>query len=210
MLVAPYVVFLVFLVMILVVGSRRPDTVTRARRTFYCSMESRIVSLVSIGFTSLITFIAVGLGAMMSYQLYNFLRMVRQARPPQIRAIPLAIRLVIFMIYIFAALVTSLWSIRDHKTFIRDIYTSTFGVAYFLVFGTQRDIFRAWCFWRKDAIDTRTDTRTDERAARTMDDITTLYGDLSSPDSVPSLPETGATHEADPAFPSHLQPLTLP
>jgi hypothetical protein len=86
----------------------------------------------------------------MSYQLYNFLSMVRRARRPQIRVIPLATRLVIFMLYLFIALVyvsrlcdyiprivesllmifrstfrTSLWSIKDRHTFIRDIYTST-------------------------------------------------------------------------------------
>jgi hypothetical protein len=147
----------------------------------------------------------------MSFRIYSFLRMLRRARRPQIRIIPLAIRLVIFMIYLFFALVcvsslfpgvafllltifvascagspryfrTSLWSIRDRHTFIRDIYTATceysrgtkhrrsfpsglfpipklspffsqfaVGVAYFLVFGTQKDVLRAWRIWYKNA-----------------------------------------------------------
>ena len=84
----------------------------------------------------------------MSYQLCSFLRLVSRAREPQIRIIPLAIRLLIFMVYLFFALAcvsrlapkccpvlshgitspifrTSLWSIQDHNTYIRDIYTST-------------------------------------------------------------------------------------
>jgi hypothetical protein len=43
--------------------------------------------------------------AAMSYQLYNFLRQVRRARRPQIRIIPLAIRLVIFMFYLVCGFV---------------------------------------------------------------------------------------------------------
>ncbi|KAI0002247.1 hypothetical protein BJV74DRAFT_882327 [Russula compacta] len=136
--------------MVLVVGLQRPDAVTRSRRTFYCSLESRIISLVSIGFTSTTSFVAIGIAATMSYQLCSFLRLLSRARQPQIRVIPLAIRLIIFMVYLFFAVATSLWSIQDHHTYIRDIYTSTFAVAYFLVFGTQRDVFRAWCFWRQD------------------------------------------------------------
>jgi len=170
MLIAPYIVFIAFLIPTLILGLRRPDTVTRARRTLYCSIESRYLSLVSIGFTSTAVIVAVGLGAMLTYQICNFLRILSRARRPQIRIIPLAIRLLLFMLYLFIALLTSLWSIRDNFTFVRDIYTSTFGVVYFLTFGTQCDVFRTWCFWRKD--DARSKSETTEP---TLEDITMLH-----------------------------------
>lgn len=127
-------------------GWRHPDKVTRARRTLYCSIDSRVMyavpavagrhgvatytksrrSLVTICFTSGTALVAIGIGgnvlacligslpspdslsfclaAMMSYRLYNFLSMVRRARRPQIRVIPLATRLLIFMVYLFFAL----------------------------------------------------------------------------------------------------------
>ncbi|KAH9976123.1 hypothetical protein BGW80DRAFT_1291502 [Lactifluus volemus] len=180
MLIAPYIVFAFFAVIVAVLGAQHPDKVTRARRTLYCSLDSRAISLVSIGFTSIVSLFSIGLATTMSFRIYSFLRMLRRARRPQIRIIPLAIRLVIFMIYLFFALVcvsslfpgvafllltifvascagsprhfrTSLWSIRDRHTFIRDIYTATFGVAYFLVFGTQKDVLRAWRIWYKNA-----------------------------------------------------------
>ncbi|KAI0000994.1 hypothetical protein BJV77DRAFT_254309 [Russula vinacea] len=149
MLMMPYIAFITFSVVILVVGLQRPDTVTRARRTLYCSMEWRSLSLVSIGFTSVNALVAFGFGASMCYQICDTLRMVRQVQRTQIRIIPVAIRLLIFLAYIFFALVTSVLSIWDRHTYARDIYTSTFGVAYFVVFGSQHDVLWAWCFWRK-------------------------------------------------------------
>jgi len=50
---------------------------------------------------------------------------------------------------------------------------TTVGVVYFLVFGTQRDVFRTWCFWLKD--DARSKTETTETSARTLEDITMLH-----------------------------------
>ncbi|KAH9965477.1 hypothetical protein BC827DRAFT_859959 [Russula dissimulans] len=178
MLIAPYIVFIIFLIPTLLLGFRRPDTVTRARRTFYCSIESRDLSLVTIAFTSTNVIIAVGLGAMLSYQICNFLRILSQTRRLQISIIPLAIRLILFMMYLFIALLTSLWSIRDNFTYIRDIYSSTLGVVYFLTFGTQRDVFRAWCFWRKD--DAGSKTETTETCAQALEDITTLQAPQNS------------------------------
>jgi len=115
----------------------------------------------------------------LSYQICNFLRILSQARRPQIRIIPLAIRLILFMMYLFIALLTSLWSIRDNFTYIRDIYTSTFGVVYFLTFGTQRDVFRAWCFWREGG-DAGSRTETTETCAQSLEDITTLQAPQNS------------------------------
>lgn len=86
--------------------------------------------------------------ASMCYQISNTLRMVRQVQRTQIRIIPVAIRLLIFLAYIFFALVcvfvsrfipscrlshtvfrhvvrTSVLSIWDRHTYARDIYTST-------------------------------------------------------------------------------------
>jgi hypothetical protein len=40
----------------------------------------------------------------MSFEIYKFLRAVRRARQPQIRVIPLAIRLLVFMAYLFIGL----------------------------------------------------------------------------------------------------------
>jgi len=149
--------------------------------------------------------VAFGFATSMSYQLYNFLSQVRRARQPQFRAIPLALRLIIFMFYLFCGFVTSLWSIKDHNTYIRDIYTSTFSLAYFLVFGSQRDVLRVWCFWRKDLAVSNTETM--ETGAHTAEEITVPSNFLLSL-SVASLTDVEGSHEMFPAFPVLSTPIT--
>jgi len=102
--------------------------------------------------------VAFGLGASMCYQICNILRIARQVHRSQIRYILLAVRLLIFLAYIFLGLLTGLMSIWGQHTYARDIYTSTFGVAFFTVFGSQRDVLRVWCFWRKHETTTRSVT----------------------------------------------------
>lgn len=168
MIIMPYIVLVAFMILILVVGFQRPDTVTRARRTLYCSLESRLISLFSIGFTFLNCLVAFGLGVSMCYQICNILRMVRQVQRSQIRLIPLAVRLLIFLGYLFLGLLTGLMSIWGRHTYPRDIYTSTFGIAFFIVFGSQRDALRVWCFWRKSET---------TRSATTADSGTLIFED---------------------------------
>ncbi|KAI0250030.1 hypothetical protein BJV78DRAFT_616409 [Lactifluus subvellereus] len=215
MVIAPYITFIFFSATIMVLGFRKPDTVTRARRTFFCSMDSPVLSLISIGFTSTMALVACGLATAMSFQLYKFLRMVRRARRPQIRVIPLAIRLVIFMAYLFFALATSLWSIRDRHTFIRDIYTSTFCFVYSLVFGTQRDVFRVWCFWCKDVQETKTATttcKTEDEWQTTAESSETLHcssgvlppgGVMAGTATVATCMDTDTSHELHPPVHPH-------
>ncbi|KAN0125707.1 hypothetical protein V8E52_000914 [Russula decolorans] len=158
MIIMPYIVLIVFMILILVVGFQRPDTVTRERRTLYCSLDSHLISLFSIGFTLTNCLVAFGLGVSMCYQICNILRMVREVQRSQIRFIPVAVRLLIFLAYIFLGLLTGLMSIWGRHTYARDIYTSTFGIAFFIVFGSQRDVLRVWRFWRKDETTTRSTT----------------------------------------------------
>ncbi|KAI0302314.1 hypothetical protein B0F90DRAFT_204909 [Multifurca ochricompacta] len=174
--VAPYITFVAFLIVITVLGSRRPDTVTRARRKFYCSIESRVISLISIAFTSTAALLATGFTVTLCFQICRFLRIVHQTRRGQIPILPLATRFIIFMMYLFFAFGSSLWSIRDRQTFIRDIYASTFGIAYFIVFGTQRDVLQAWHLCRKDTSRTKFSTDT---GAQTIDGSRVLQLDIS-------------------------------
>jgi len=111
------------------------------------------------------------------------------------------------MFYLFSAIVTSLWSIKDHHTFIRDIYTSTFSVAYFLVFGTQYDVFRAWCFWRKDTVGSNPGT-IEKEAGATEDNIVSSADDPSSESVFATFTELGDTHESFPAYSPACAPYT--
>jgi len=148
----------------------------------------------------------------MCYQICNILRVVRQVQRSQIRFIPLAFRLLIFLVYLFFGLLyvfplavqsraslcpspisrtTILSHLQDRhyvhigsahvcprhiylymcvrmKPLIRKSAACDFfmliranhvvGIAFFIVFGSQRDVLRVWCFWRKDETTMRSTT----------------------------------------------------
>ena len=58
-------------------------------------------------------------------------------------------------------------------------FSHTVGIAYFVVFGSQGDVLRAWCFWRKDDTATKTAT-TSESGALFVEDPTMLRKDASA------------------------------
>jgi hypothetical protein len=67
---------------------------------------------------------------------------------------------------------------RPHDPLFSANFPSTVGIAYFVVFGSQRDVLLAWCFWRKD--DTATKTATSESGALFVEDPTVLHKDASA------------------------------
>ena len=67
---------------------------------------------------------------------------------------------------------------RPHDLLFFANFPHTVGVAYFFVFGSQRDVFRVWCFWRKD--DTVTKTATTESETPFVEDPTMLREDASA------------------------------
>lgn len=74
----------------------------------------------------------------------------------------------------------------------------TVGVAYFLVFGTQSDVLRAWCFWRKDHMGSNPGT-IEKEASATEDNIVSPTGP-SSESVLATFTELGGTDESYPAY----------
>lgn len=161
-LIAPYIAFVIFFTWVSVLGSQHPESVTRARRAMYCSIDILTVKIVSLTFTGVFITLVLGYNAALCFRIYSLTRAVRRARRKDISVTPLALRLVVFMVYAFFAFITCFLSIHDDNTTVRDIYISTFGIAYFVVFGSQRDVFQAWLFWRKGTgAETRAETETE-------------------------------------------------
>jgi len=84
---------------------------------------------------------------------------------------------------------------------------NTVSVAYFLVFGTQRDVFRAWCFWRKDHMDSNFGT-IDKETETAEHDIVTSPAGPSSECAMVTLTELGCMHESFPTYSPMSTPYT--
>ena len=86
---------------------------------------------------------------------------------------------------------------------------NTVGIAYFLVFGTQRDVFRAWCFWRKDLVGSNPGTI--EKGSEAAEDNIVSASASAGPSSesvLATFTDLGGTHESFPAYSPVCAPYT--
>lgn len=134
------------------VGSMNPSSVSRDRRFFYCSVESELLTNSITVFSALVLIVTLWLEAWIGWMLYKHWRTVRQKgvnKPPGALSLSLVCRVVAFGIYVFLGISLSLLSIQAPVSPVPDMALATMGSAVVLIFGSQRDILRGLCFWRK-------------------------------------------------------------
>ncbi|TFY70656.1 hypothetical protein EVG20_g2344 [Dentipellis fragilis] len=166
----PYVVFIVYAVATAILSAMHPKKVTRQRRYLYCMLQQSHLyggfnatpitlfadyrdsqnSIVIL--TIVVCAVVIGLAAHLGYKLYSSWRYLRRAgRKANIVNVKLGFRLMIFMVYILIGAVFTVWSLfnRGLDTSARDLFMASLGILVFALFGTQRDLFQVWCFWRR-------------------------------------------------------------
>ncbi|KAJ7250839.1 hypothetical protein B0H12DRAFT_1120061 [Mycena haematopus] len=156
MLSAPYIVQIGFSITALVGSLRHPERVTRALRFFYCAVKWRRLSMAMTLFTSIvgaaITITMIYLAVLLYRNWHGF----RDAgRPSHVHG-QLLLRVFIFGGYIVFGFAVNIISMVAPHNLAPDMYAATIGTVIFLVFGTQADVLRTWCFWL---------TRSDPRAS---------------------------------------------
>jgi len=150
MLVGPYIVFFISMLVTAVVGAANPLNVSRSRRFFYCSVESRALT------NTITTFSAVVLMAtfiLMAYTLSLLYRRIRLAkrnapRPRWTLDLNFPYRIMVFGIYVIVAFSLSLLSVTSPSSPVPDLVIASAATVVILIFGTQRDVLRALCFWK--------------------------------------------------------------
>lgn len=176
MVLAPYIAFLGWATITAILSGMHPAKVSRKRRLLYCSLDyehyTNSVSIATTVACAVIIAFAVRLGVRL-FRAWRFAHRAGQVPDVNFR---LALRLVVFMLYIFGGTVFSVWSIFDRQmdTTGRDLFIATMGVAVFVVFGTQRDVVQAWFFWRRPR---STDSRLEDEKTLTAHDIDAKFGE---------------------------------
>ncbi|KAI0319263.1 hypothetical protein OF83DRAFT_1170343 [Amylostereum chailletii] len=151
MIVAPYAVFFPFLIVTILLGGRHPETVTRSRRFLYCSTNQKPLDIASRVYTSINACIAVAFTVLIVIRFYRSYNYHRRASGTGLPTNTLAVRLCLFVLYSFIGLIFSAWNTfasHNVNTNARDMYIASLSITVFLIFGTQRDVFYAWYFWR--------------------------------------------------------------
>jgi len=152
MLVVPYFALLVSIVATAAVGATNPDSVSRNRRFFYCSVHSSFLSSTITIFAAMVLLATIVFEVWTLIILYKNWIVVKQpgARPRVAVELNLPIRVMAFGLYVILALSLSLLSVNAPESPVPDLVIASAATFVILIFGTQPDILRALCFWRKD------------------------------------------------------------
>jgi len=150
MLASPYVSQIVFSTANLIVSVRHPEKVTRQHKFLYCALRDDLLTYVACGFTAVVCAGIVLLEISFARALFRHWRASKKKRNATQFNAQLFIRISIFCTYIFFGVIVIFIDTFDESSFAPDIYNTTIGIVLVLIFGTQPDVFRAWCFWRKE------------------------------------------------------------
>ncbi|KAJ7675788.1 hypothetical protein DFH06DRAFT_977396 [Mycena polygramma] len=147
---APYLVQMGFSTAALIGSIRHPKTVTRARRFFYCTVHWTPLAMTMSLFTAVVgVFITIAM-IYLIVLLYRNWHGFRDAGRPRHFHGQLLLRVLIFGGYVIFGFAVNIISMVAPHNLAPDLYAATIGTVLFLVFGTQADVLRTWCFWLSD------------------------------------------------------------
>ncbi|KAI1789652.1 hypothetical protein LXA43DRAFT_892498 [Ganoderma leucocontextum] len=144
LLVAPYVVYVCFVAFGLYLGLQHPEKVDRARRLFYCSIDDAIYNNVIALFTAGVCLLATALQGHLLVMLSHRWIALRRIAPATSVDIQLTIRVGVFVGYVVATSSVMLSTFSRTTSLFPDLFGTSAGTMFFLVFATQPDVLRAW------------------------------------------------------------------
>ncbi|THV00818.1 hypothetical protein K435DRAFT_750751 [Dendrothele bispora CBS 962.96] len=168
---SPYIVAFAFTLAALVISlTHDPKLVDRRFGAFFCGLNFKpLFNAMSI-FTFIMCLGINTLEIQLAMILYRNWQGLRQAGHHYNVEIQLLIRVFVFGIYIFFGMGANIVSMFDYHTVAPYVYAATVGTVILLVFGSQPDVLRVWCFWRKDpsppSVSSATPSSTRERDNR--------------------------------------------
>ncbi|KAF9565735.1 hypothetical protein CPC08DRAFT_157252 [Agrocybe pediades] len=150
MLAAPYIAQITFSIAAFCISWNHPDRVDRAHRYFYCALDHRQLAIAMGAFTSIMCVGIVILEVHLIVIAYRNQRGLRNAGQGKNGVdFQFFLRVLVFGAFIaFGVIVNFVYLIAPTST-APDIFAAMAGTVVFLVFGTQPDVLRVWCFWRR-------------------------------------------------------------
>jgi len=150
MIAAPYCTFAAWSFTAFVLAMRYPDKVNRNRRFFYCSLQYSPLSDAMSLFTAVVCLVIMAIECRIAIKLHRNWRGLREAGESSGASVQLILRVLVFGIYNFLSMFFSLATLWAHRSPVPDMFAATIGFAVMLIFGSQPDIWRTWCFWRAE------------------------------------------------------------
>jgi hypothetical protein len=134
----PYIVFMGFSSAAVTIGLLYPDKVVRA--SFYCVVQVEPL-LITVGAFS---FLACLIAVIMEVWIAVVMLRHRDRAKKRGTDVQLVFRIFAFGFYLLLGLGLSIVSVVDFSSIIPDMFFSTYGLAVFIIFGSQKDVLRTW------------------------------------------------------------------
>ncbi|KAF5385707.1 hypothetical protein D9757_005505 [Collybiopsis confluens] len=150
MLGAPYFAQFCFSVATLIVSLKNPSKVTREDKALYCALQFHPLSNAMYIFTFIVCLGIIMLEIQLGLLLYRNWRGLRRAGQSTPFDVQLVVRVIVFGGFVFLGMFVDIISMFSQRSVVPDMYAATAGTVVFLVFGSQADVLRAWCFWKRD------------------------------------------------------------
>ncbi|KAL5512797.1 hypothetical protein ACEPAG_3063 [Sanghuangporus baumii] len=146
--IAPYVVFVAFSIASLVVLLEQPELLDRSG-SYYCTINYDPLVFAVPGFAAGVIAIMIILEIIIGVTLVRRWKAVRSSQRLTAASISMIIRIAIFSVYGFATLGACAAFLARSLSIWPYLVQASLPSAVFLMFGTRRDVWRAWCFWKK-------------------------------------------------------------
>ncbi|KAJ4482090.1 hypothetical protein J3R30DRAFT_3456379 [Lentinula aciculospora] len=150
MLGAPYIAQICFSIATLIISLKRPNHVTREHRFFYCALRYPPLSDAMSIFTFIVCLGIIIIILRLCLLLYRNCRALRRTGELIVIDLQFLVRVIVFAVFIFLGMFVDVVSVFSQRSLAPDLYTALAGTVVFLVFGSQADVLRVWCFWQKD------------------------------------------------------------
>jgi len=144
LLLLPYAIGVPFIIFPMVVGSRRPELISRAQTDFgfHCSIRFHPIRVtVAASLVVICIAVLVWLGLVCWFVYGNYLK-VRQYRVHGWAPLELIVRIGVFCAYLLLGIIASLIAIRFPNNRFRILFQASLPTAAFLVFGTRPALYK--------------------------------------------------------------------
>ncbi|KAJ8701445.1 hypothetical protein PTI98_000226 [Pleurotus ostreatus] len=151
---APYVVHLTICIEVLVLGLKHPKWVTRDKTYMFCHLDSALPAYITGTVVICVIVIAMVFVASTAIHIRKHMAASRLFQGQQVANIQkMVVRFGIFTILPVFGLALSVAQVSARPRGVADgiltIAIGTLPAGAALIFGTQSDIMRVWCFWKK-------------------------------------------------------------
>lgn len=161
MLAAPYITYLVVFTTAIILGNAQPQRVKRS--SLYCTIGLPEVTDLAAGISAGAAVGAITIEILTAITLHRHWRAFRNATNTGLN-LSILIRVLVFSACSILALLTCMAFLANMTSPVFNIIIACLPMAAFLVFGTQSDLLRPWCFWQKYRDGKIPDEESDEKS----------------------------------------------